>query len=79
MYLEDGVNSIIAKGHSTSDVKEALERAIALSLDERKAMYVNARKTAETRFDYRLYVEQINEFVEKSYEKMKKEQSGQEH
>ena len=77
MYLEDGVNAVIAEGYSTADVKAALKKALSLTMEQREQMYKNARKTAEERFDYRLYVDEINDFIESSYKKMRSKTQGQ--
>jgi len=63
MFLEDGVNAIIAKGSDVDSVYEALKRAISLTEEQRTQMYKNARETAENKFDYRLYAKAVNEFV----------------
>ena len=72
MYLEDGVNAIIADGYSTEDVKAAFRKALSLTYEEREQMYKNARKTAEEKFDYRLYVGEMKNFLENSYNESKK-------
>ena len=59
MYLVDGKNSIIANGHSSHDVKNALERAIESTRDESLKMRINARHTAEKCFDYTKYFAQM--------------------
>lgn len=71
-FLRDGVDSIIAVDDSTESVKNAFERTIALSFEQRCEMFRNARKTAEERFDYRLYIQPINHFVKTEYEKLRK-------
>ena len=71
MYLEDGENAVIAEGYSTEAVKNALHRALSLTLEQRERMCRNARDTAIQQFDYRLYVDEINDFIEHSYEKLK--------
>ena len=64
MYLTDGVNSIISSGPDATSVCEAFKKAILLNGEQRRKMYANARETAEEKFDYRLYKDKINAFLE---------------
>ena len=63
MYLEDGINAIIAKGPDNESVLFALKKALSLTPDKRNQMYFNARKTAEEKFDYRIYKAKIFSFL----------------
>lgn len=65
MYLKDGYNSIIAEDCSPAAFSKALDKAISLSSEEKKLMYINARKTSEDYFDYRLYNQKISELLNK--------------
>ncbi|MBP3321083.1 MAG: glycosyltransferase [Clostridia bacterium] len=64
-FLTDGQNALIASSHETNDVYAALKRALALRPEELDAMYRSSRKTAEERFDYRLFRESLCTFAEK--------------
>jgi glycosyltransferase involved in cell wall biosynthesis len=63
MYLKDGENAIIAKSHSPEAVKDAVEKAINLSAEERVKMRVAARRTAERHFDYKNFTSQMESLV----------------
>lgn len=63
LYLKDGENAFVTKGHSPEEIKAVLERAIATSEEQRKQMRLNARKTAEEAFDYRKYITLFAELV----------------
>ncbi len=58
-YLVDSENSIIAGGHQPDDVARAIRTAIKIDNDSYFEMRKNARKTAETYFDYRKYVDSL--------------------
>lgn len=62
-YLTDGIDSIIADNHTPQALAVALQRAIRLTPEEKNAMSRNALKTAQTAFDYRLYVGQLKKFI----------------
>lgn len=64
LYLRDGENAIIAEGNAPEQVKDALEAAMAISIEERKNMRKKARETAETYFDYHRYVSVMGKLVE---------------
>lgn len=63
MYLRDGKNAIVLASENVEDVVIGLRRAINLSSEEKEKMSVMARKTAEESFDYRKYVDQINNLL----------------
>ena len=63
LYLEDGKNAFFAAGFAPEDIKEALEKALATSSEERAEMRAAARKTAEEQFDYRHYVNALADLV----------------
>lgn len=65
LYLKDGYNSIIVSDCSPTAFSKALEKALCLSSEEKKLMYINARKTAEDHFDYRLYNLIISDLLNK--------------
>ena len=62
-YLVDGENSIIVKGCTSSAFYDALVRVLGLSRNEMKIMKNNARNQAEKSFDYKLYIDRMNEFI----------------
>lgn len=63
LYLRDGENAIIIKSERPEDVKIALEKAIAVSAQQRLQMQNAARKTAEENFDYRCYLSHMQELI----------------
>ena len=63
MYLIDGNNSIISKSHEPEDLLVAIRKAMALSLEEKNNMSMNALKTARDCFDYKLYVNDLGKFI----------------
>lgn len=64
-YLEDGYNSVIVKGSDAKSVKRALEKTLAYSQEQLIQMCENARKTAEEKLDYRLFMKEIKSVCEK--------------
>ncbi len=65
LYLEDGVNGFAVRDCSPSALTDKLREALQLSYDERVSMQKNARKTAEEKFDYKLYSVLLNEFIKR--------------
>ena len=63
MYLEDGENAIILQSRNVADVATGLRRALNLTNDDKQRMCVAARNTAEKYFDYKRYVNQLNELI----------------
>lgn len=63
LYLKDGYNAIVLKECSWKACKKGLEKLLLLSENELKNMQQNARKSAEENFDWRLYVEPVEKFV----------------
>lgn len=59
MYIKDMENGIIVEDCSAEAVKEAVERVLNLDFNTRLHMSQNARKTAEDKFHYTLYKEQM--------------------
>ena len=62
-YLSDRQNAIIAKGHQPEDVLSAIRSALTLPETEYSNMRTNARKTAETCFDFRQYINSLNDLL----------------
>lgn len=63
MYLKDGENAIIVKECSADACKQALQRVVNLSCEERSVMRNKARKTSVLYFDWSLFIEPIKKFV----------------
>lgn len=61
-YLVDGYNAILSHDHTAEALAEALRRALALTAEEKNAMSRNSLETARNRFDYRLYVDELQSF-----------------
>lgn len=56
LYLEDKKNSIIANGHTSRDVYEAVKKALLITNEnDRSLMRENSRKLALSSFDYSVY------------------------
>ena len=63
-YLQDGVNGYLVSACSAQALKESLQKAFALTFEERIAMQKSARKTAEEYFDYTRYAGYLKRFLE---------------
>ncbi|MPT36129.1 MAG: glycosyltransferase family 1 protein [Flavobacterium sp.] len=62
-YLTDGENALLVKSCSEKEFKNTLEKALALSWEQRNELCLNARKTAEANFDYRNFITQFESFI----------------
>lgn len=62
-YLIDGENSLIVETCSAEAFEIALRKALALTFEEKQTLCENARKTAELKFDYKMFKEQFNKFL----------------
>lgn len=65
-YLQDGENGFVVAECSAGALVKAVDRALLLSLDKRKSMQSAARKTAENYFDYRRYLDQLKQLIDKT-------------
>lgn len=65
MYLKDGENAFVTKGHGPEEIKAVLEKAISASEEHRKEMRSCARQTATLQFDYRNYLDKMSELMAK--------------
>lgn len=65
-YLIDGENSLIIKERTIKEISEVFIRAISLDENKKIEMSYQARKTAENNFDYKLYVNSLEKFLQKS-------------
>ncbi len=63
-YLKDYENSILFFGASSNEIVEALRKGIHLDGNEYQRLSNNARKTAEQKFDYRVWIEKIENTLE---------------
>lgn len=64
-YLKDGENGFLVSACSPQALSEALEKAVALSYDDRRTMQDTARRTAVEQFDYMRYAQQLERFITK--------------
>lgn len=62
-YLKNGYDSIFIDGDSIQEIKKAVHRAISLEAEDYLRYSDNARKTAEERFDYRVWVPQVKKML----------------
>lgn len=62
-YLKDRNNAIIIDDCTEEAIREALVAASRLSHEQLIDMRNNARQTAEECFDYRLFIEQMKQFI----------------
>lgn len=60
LYLKDGVNGFLLNDGNCEDVKRILYRALDMHDEEKYEMRINARKTAENSFDYKVYKETVD-------------------
>ena len=64
LYLENGVNGFMLADNSTEAICQCFEGIISIDTDTYSEMRIAARKTAESSFDYRVYVEKIAKYIE---------------
>lgn len=62
-YLRDGVDGFLLSAPTAAALEEAILRAAALSSEEREAMRANARSRARECFDFRRYIDMLDEFL----------------
>jgi glycosyltransferase involved in cell wall biosynthesis len=60
LVVENGKNGFLLKTYSTDAIKDVLIRICKQSIKERERMRKEARKSAETFFDYRNYIDKMN-------------------
>jgi len=63
MYVRDGIEGVVVENCSPEAFAGGLKRALALSLDQRKAMRFHARRSAQESFDYRNWSERLGGFM----------------
>jgi glycosyltransferase involved in cell wall biosynthesis len=62
-YLKDGENSFVCNDYTPDSLIEVLEKILKLSNNEINEMRTKARNTAESYFDYRIYVNSFKIFL----------------
>jgi len=65
MYIKDGINGIIIPNMSKDSIRKSIYKILNLSIDKRILMRKNAFKTAEKYFDYKVYKDRLNVFLDK--------------
>lgn len=63
LYLEDGKNAFMIPGHTPEDVAKTLCRIADRHGELHEAMRAQARRTADSCFDWRLYINEMNELA----------------
>lgn len=63
MYLKDKKNGILLREGSEEELVQAFQTILSLPVSTYSEMRLNARKTAEECFDYRKYVDGMNNFL----------------
>ena len=64
-FVEDGKNGILLNGCSVEAIADGLNRILALSSEQINSMKLSAKRCGETRFDYRNYIDSVNDFINK--------------
>lgn len=64
-YIIDGKTGIICENETKEACAKAIKRAIGISPDERKKMRENAISMAKESFDYRVYIDVMDEYTKK--------------
>lgn len=62
-FVEDGKNGILLNGYSEEAIADGLKRILALSSEQIHSMKIFAKKSGETRFDYRNYIDSVSGFI----------------
>ena len=60
LYAHDQYNALIAQDHTASSVGAILEQAMSLSLDQKRKMSSNSRRSAEAQLDCYLYTDVLS-------------------
>lgn len=63
LVLRDGKNGFMVDGNDTESVKRAFERIVNLDSDSYRQMRMMARRDAESFFDYRNYIRDVEGFI----------------
>ena len=62
-YLTDTVNGFVVMADDAISLKETILKALSIDDAQIKQMSIEARKTAEERFNYRTYISDVKEFM----------------
>ncbi|HEX5775285.1 MAG TPA: glycosyltransferase [Caulobacteraceae bacterium] len=65
-HIREGREGVVCRDGTVAALKEALQRAMALSPQERREMRAAARAEAERSFDYRRHTDALAEFVRRA-------------
>ena len=68
-YICDGQEGLICADHTVNSFLIALNRAMRLTPEQKKAMRQAARKQAEQSFDYRNYADALSAFIQEAIAK----------
>ncbi|MBQ7951237.1 MAG: glycosyltransferase [Clostridia bacterium] len=63
-YLTDGKDAVLFDENTPEACAEAIRRVLAMSVEERQTMCVEARNTVCNQFDYSKWAERLKEFME---------------
>lgn len=63
-YIIDGQTGIVCADETPESCAEAFRKALALTSEQRMQMHKNCQEMAEQAFDYRAYIDAMNEFLE---------------
>lgn len=63
LYLNDNINGYLLEDRSEDAVRKVLQKVLKLSDDQKEAMRLCARKTAEEYFDYRCYMDEFSRLL----------------
>jgi len=64
-YIIDGQTGIVCADETPESCAEAFRKALAMTGEQRQAMHDNCLKMAKEAFDYRVYVDAMEEFLKK--------------
>lgn len=62
-YLIDNLNCLIVNDHTADEFTKTLNRAWHLSYEDKANMRIEARKCAEMNFDFRIYANEMHDFL----------------
>lgn len=64
MYIKDGVNGLICSDETPHSCSDTIRRAMQLKLEDKEKMRKNARKKAEEVFDYHVYIQAFQKYLQ---------------
>lgn len=68
LYLKNGLNGYLVQDVNVRGVQEVLDRILQLTDEQRTAMRLHVRQTAENAFDYRKYIDTVKTLIGDIYE-----------